>query len=85
MAMFVSGSGLQREDLGLGQETPQCFLSSLSSCSSLLVPVWGLTENDFLHTFNYVTHFQSQKSDPFQGELDENKAIIRKKHFFNIL
>lgn len=32
-----------------------------------------------------LTHLQSQKSDPFQGELDKNKAVIRKKHFFNIL
>lgn len=57
----------------------------LCSCSSLSVPILGLTGDDFLYTFNYVTHFQSQKSNPFQGELDENKAIIRKKHFFNIL
>lgn len=67
--------------LGLCRASPALH----SSCPSLSAPLLGLTEDDFLHTFNYVTHFQSQKSDPFQGELDENKAIVRKKDLFNIL
>jgi len=71
-------------------ETQQSLLSAsrawlTSSCPRLSAPILGLTEDDLLPTFNDGTYFQSQKSDPFQGELDEDKAVIRKKHFFNIL
>lgn len=91
----LSESGLQRQNVKIQQthtdhtDQPKESLCNacvlLCFCPSLSAPSSRLRKDGFLYTFNYMTHFQSQKSNPFQGEFDENKAIIGKKHFFNIL